>query len=496
MRLSWPAAPARPTLAHWRQAALVAGRRLAARLAASTGAWVTALALAHGLVYILLVPPWQGPDETTHYEYLAGLAAAGEPFPATVLRTPEVRRAVVQSAREHNWWFYLRLADPDGLPLWEVDRVYAGRAGSLYYLGAWPVYAVVQGWSLPVQLYALRLYSLLCQGATVALTYLLARELFRSPASTAERMLPAAAALAVAVFPMYTFVSVTFNDDNLVPVWTTASLVALVRGLREQGRLRWWAAGLALALLAALTKRTGLPAVALAGVSVLFYAWPWSQSASERWRLIAGFIWGLSAGGVVLLGGLVLFPPTLPAGLVYWLRLDPAALVRLAGYVQDPGLLGQLDWAGQGRLLVESFWGSFGWLRATLPDGLVRFLGPFSGLLLTGWLIGWIRTWEAANPARPEARPLARLGLLLLATGAGLCGLMLTLQFVVNPAGYGLTGRYLFPYIGAMAVLTVWGWLGWWPRRWHPQAVWVAVGLVLALDAAAVGLTLLPFFYS
>ena len=79
-------------------------------------AWVLALALIHGCLYVAIVPPWQVPDENVHYEYLRGLSQTASLFPFVVVRSPEIFQQVRASARVFRWWEFFRLPTPPGNP--------------------------------------------------------------------------------------------------------------------------------------------------------------------------------------------------------------------------------------------------------------------------------------------------------------------------------------------------------------------------------------------
>jgi hypothetical protein len=72
----------------------------------------------------------------------------------------------------------------------------------------------------------------------------------------------------------------------------------------------------------------------------------------------------------------------------------------------------------------------------------------------------------------------------------------LAAQFLIERSVYPLVGRYLFPFISAFAITGLWGWQAWWPARWKAPGLLVAAGLLMALDFVALGLTIVPYFYS
>ncbi len=456
---------------------------------------VLALTLIHGCLYIAVVPPWQVPDEPVRYEYLRGLARAASFFPSVVDRSAAVYQQIRDSWLIFRWWeFY-------GLPLPTVatrplPTATLGAIGgwSLYYRLSMPLYWLVSGWPIVNQLYVLRLYSLALQCLTVWLTYHLARLIFSGATNPAAQVIPVAAALVVAIFPQYAFISAGYNDDNLVPPLVAASLYAVLRGLSKRGDYRWLALGGGLAFLAFLTKRTSVSLLILIGLCLLVYAAMWLRSTG-RGRRIAGLlvIGAAVAAGLGLLI-LVVKPPQLPPRLAALLNLRTDDWSALMVYVREPGQLLKIDWVGQLLFLSMSFWGWFGWLTAPLDTRLMEILRRVTLLLMVGCGFAWL---GPALAARPRFRLNFQLGaLLLLGLGLALTLAVMVAQLLVDPRAYTLTGRYLFPFISAFGILAVWGWQAWWPARWKVPGILLGLILLAALDFTALALTMAPFFYS
>jgi hypothetical protein len=61
-----------------------------------------ALALARGLIYVALVPPWQASDEP--YHLLTGMAINLDNAPDTPARWAQTQQEMVASLIQFNWW--------------------------------------------------------------------------------------------------------------------------------------------------------------------------------------------------------------------------------------------------------------------------------------------------------------------------------------------------------------------------------------------------------
>ncbi len=447
-------------------------------------------------MYAAFVPPWQAPDESVHYQYLVGLTATPDPFPDFVLLSPEAYQAVFESQLRHRFWDYSDWATPDTFTPMPTGQVYLGRAAGIFYRLAAPVLWLVDDAPIEDQLSVLRMYAVVWLALTVAITYALAREVFPDDGGP-ESLYPLAAAAVVAIFPQYIFIAASFNDDNLVPPLAGLVLLCLLRLTRVQtGRamLGWWALALLAGALAVFTKRTGAVAAGLAllgGLILLVRIW---QSGGIGRRLGVAVMFAAGIGGAIAIGYLLIFPPILPVEVANWLRVDPGALVRLVSNGRAAFSRPWQAWYSQVLFLTLSFWGWFGYLKAPLSLAVISLVRYASVLIVAGVaLSALVLAWRARN-VPPMRVQLGGLGLFGLALGAQMA--LIVAQHVIEPAVYSFTGRYLFPFISAFAILTVWGWSAWWPARWKAGGVMLGLGMLVMLDVYAWIGVMLPFWYS
>lgn len=458
--------------------------------------WLVIFTFLHGTLYAAVVPPWQAPDENVHYEYLRALWQAPGWFPEGLERSASVYQTVMASARQFRWWEFVRFPTPAEVPAQPSYSWFTIRGGwSLYYRLSFPVYGLFQAAPLEVQLYALRLYSVALQCLTVWLTSKLARLIFVPVLCPVDDLLPLAAAMVVALQPQYTFISASFNDDNLVPPLAAGALYALVRGLQQRADWRWLVVAATATGLAFLTKRTAVSLVILFGLATMGYAVVWLRSSRLGKRAVGSLV--LAAGA--LLGGLALYvviqPPQLPPSLAALLRVQPDAVVSLASFLGDPIRLAQVPWLAPLLFLSVSFWGWFGWLKAPLSTPIMEALRRVTLVLVIGCILAFIRALRAACAGDPSLR-LRLVAMTAVGLGPAFSLLVLVAQFLIGPPVYGLTGRYLFPFISVFGILAVWGWQAWWPARLKPAGVLLGLVLLSGVDFAALVLTIVPYFYS
>ncbi len=231
---------------------------------------IVAVALLNGLLYSLLVPPWQGPDEHGHFAYAALLYRHGLDDGAVQRLDWEhkgrdqdeilaLKAAVVGSMSEHDWTRRVAGHPTPGAPalpsgdtdlylqfLWEL------RQPPAYYWLCAVALQVAQSLGLPVDpwsdpagaLRLMRFVSVLLNGAVVALAWLAGALLGGRKRPMLRWLLP----LTVALLPMHSFIASVVSNDILSELAVTALFVSLVALLRRPAGLR----GAGLALLALL----------------------------------------------------------------------------------------------------------------------------------------------------------------------------------------------------------------------------------------------------
>lgn len=181
--------------------------------------------LALGVVWSLVTPPWQAPDENSHFGYVQHLAETGA-LPgrdAAPLFSTEQRAAAeasnsdlaaAQSSVKMEWSsdaFRRWLARP---PLDRADGGGPNPAANnppLYYLAEAPAYLATSDSDVFTRLQALRIMSLLWLLVAVAATWLLAGEIF-GPVRAAQVV----AAGVVGLAPMILFISASVSPDSML----------------------------------------------------------------------------------------------------------------------------------------------------------------------------------------------------------------------------------------------------------------------------------------
>jgi hypothetical protein len=426
------------------------------------------------VAWALVVPPFLGPDERSHFGYVQSLAENGErpPRSGPKLQRPafsteeRVARALVRNS--------IFLFDPNLKPAWEPAAEQAwGQVSDrlprddiravgpqathppLYYAYEAVPYAAASGGDFFDRLFAMRLWSGLLMLVTATGAWLLIGELVR------DRLLQLAGAACVGLQPMVTFMTTGVNPDALL--FATYSLVLwLAVRVARRGPTRWSVAGLVAATLAAgLTKAAGVALV-------------------RGRRLPAGRVAvGAPALGAAIVAAGLAAAPGVEERVPVDLRLD--VLRGFATYLWDfylPRLPFQYDYGMPGdapwNLLGEQTWAAFGFLEVRFPVGVY--------VMLTALAVG-VLTAGVAAVARGRFEidriTLAVFGLTLICLFVGLH--WRDFQRIKDEGGHVIQGRYFLPLMPIVGVAVAAALCNL-RERARPAAAALVIGVMAALQ--------------
>ena len=338
-----------------------------------------AYVLIRGVLQVAVVPPWQHPDEPTHFEYVR-LIAEEKRLPKTGDYSLSMRREIAASMFQFDFW------SPEKLPF---SRQFLSntpphigiselRHPPLYYalaaLTQWPVsHAPVE-----MQLYAARLLGVLALMATILIAYRLVKALFPG-----NRLIYLGVPACLALLPPYIDQVTSVNNDVLTIPLFSLFLLMLVQLIHEG--MSWRRLGLAVVLLALamMTKTTtaiGVLAL-LVALPMAIFRQPWSR---RLWLALGG---GILALGLIFLqwgdaAGWYKFGGTEFQSSKNRARL-PTPLGYDALYVEDRSenerhyLLQELP-EEQGKALAGKPVTLAGWVRSVEPSKAIHPVGSFS----------------------------------------------------------------------------------------------------------------------
>ncbi len=426
---------------------------------------ILAAFLILGVLYSVLNPLFEAPDEVWHYEYVRWLVEGhGLPRPEQVGHAPWH-----QEGSQPPLYYLIAAALTRPIPTENAAQVIRynphaamghpeafGNKNVMVHgrADAWPWHGVA------LAAHLIRFFSLVLGAITVIATYGTALAIFPG-----RPILAILAASLVAFNPQFLFLSAAVNNDNLVVaasavgLWVCVSLLKRDDPSGDVSPASWALLGLLVGV-AALAKLSGLALAGLAGLTLLMVAW---QRRSWRTLLGGGIIMVAVAGAV--------------AGWWYWrnwqLYGDPLGLRAMFDVLprrSEPPTVDELLARAQG--VWRSTWAVFGWFNVLADDWLYAIYTTLSLIGLMGLVVAWPWRWlQKKEKARTETSPtwvtLAQLALLMV-------WILVIFLALLNWARMRYPqGRLLFPAISAMAILLGLGLSAWLPRK--RTTLWAAL---------------------
>ncbi|HFQ94822.1 MAG TPA: phospholipid carrier-dependent glycosyltransferase [Anaerolineae bacterium] len=424
-------------------------------------------------------PLYEATDELRHYRYVQHIVQ--------LKRLPVQGEMACQAQGHHPPLFYLLGAaatfwidtgkeicsQPQTNPFWQYRYWEVGTDNKNQYLHgpeeAFPWY----GEALAAHI--VRGINVLLGAGVVLLTWVMGRAIWPKRPSIAL-----GGAAFVAFNPMFVYMSGAIHNDVLAALSGTAVTLACVLLVKdEKGLSRRWGVAFGLLFSLALMSKFNLAAVAvLVAIAVTWTAW-----RKKQWRLWLEV--------VLIIGGITL----LLTG--WWFARNQILYGEPTGFQRLTEIWGRRDpresW---GTAVFElpytwtSLWGRFGYGQIPLPDGIYLGLRWLVGLGLLGLLVPLLRRdW---GEVKAVGAPVGILILDVLLFFAVLFNYLL-----VSPAG--AMGRFFFPALAALALLTFYGWSQWlnWLAlaiRHHPATNRQIGWLAAAVNAGMIGLTIVALF--
>lgn len=343
------------------------------------------LALGKGLLWAILIPPWYGPDEASHYAYVQGIVEdnslptrsdpnAGLYYP-TEIACSESKVGIGFAGEFHaEPSFSGTRRNCSASTAWRHALAPTNAAATyfpLYYAGAVPFYVLAQADAVEVRLAAVRLWSVLL-GVVAAIFCWLAVRL----------ALPEAKGIAIAATVLFIFQPM--NSQQTAVVNNDALLLALAA-------LFWWRfyaayrsgiSGPTLSLLAALAgaaylaKPQGI--FLAAALPVLIVVTLRGLPPRRRPAQLAR----LAVAGAAPLAAAILIS-VLYASLARKAGIAPLSVAGFHGVSQYLAQYAAHNFERAYVVWVTSFWGYFGWYQVNLPGGvyLVALLATLVGIV-------------------------------------------------------------------------------------------------------------------
>jgi 4-amino-4-deoxy-L-arabinose transferase-like glycosyltransferase len=441
-----------------------------------------------GVVYSLVVPPFEASDELWHYpmvKYIADHWAL--PVQVAGIETPWRQEGsqpplyYALAAAATGWIDTSDMAVVRHLNR-HVDNGIATPDGNINLVVHNPAREAFPWRGTVLAVHVIRLLSVLMGLAAVYLTYLIVHQVFPG-----RPELALGAAAVHAFTPMYVFISGSVNNDNLVVPLCSLGLLMLLRILGRRSDapnvdlrsllVSYVPLGFVLGL-AALTKTSSLALTVLTALVV-------TVRAVRRRSWLEFFV-----------GGLATLVPLL-AVTGWWFLRNLQLYGDLTGFDMFFEVLGTRDvpadlsqmWRER-YSFAAGYWGNFGGLNVPMPPWVYDVLNGLAVVAAFGLVAGLVKSQivgrgsQIAGRASRHPGPVVRYLPLVVFL---LWGLGVLLPWLVWWARitWSSQGRLVFTAIPVWSLLLVCGLASWLPRRWGRWAMAAFAGFLLALSVIA-----------
>jgi 4-amino-4-deoxy-L-arabinose transferase-like glycosyltransferase len=466
------------------------------------------------VAWAVALPAFQGPDESAHFGYLQHLAVTGNlpsPTRGRSANSSEAEAALVKlnlkplignlaakpawSSADLALWRSAEHSLPAGAASDGAGPNAIAKNPPLYYAVMAVPYRII-GW-LPLlkRILLLRLFSALCYLATIALTWVIAADLFGR-----VRWKQALAAGAVALQPQLAFMSAVINADSLLIALTTGFLLAALRLAQRGPSTRRVLAASGLAAAACLTQGRGLvtlPVLLTALLASLIRHRAAAREALTAAAAAAGtlvaalgayLLFGRSSsGGGGIYGGQAAYNVSVPS---FNVRQFLSSIYQF--YLPKlPSLQPRLGPSyGYRQVFIETFYGTFGSLEVIFPARLYDALQVLTAVGLVGFYTACVARWRSLRRHWPST--LVMLALLLTT--------VVFMHYVSYVALLGngrsdplIVGRYLLPMV-ALFGLAIAFTASALPRRLGPLLGAAILALGVFVSLGGIGITMSRFY--
>ena len=388
------------------------------------------LYFAIAVIYSVVTPAWEAPDELGHAAYITHLRVNGS--------LPE-QKVGSMGAAQHPPLYYALAAlvtlpapTDDTATGWipNPNFVWSAQGGPNSNIALHRSAETFPYRGMALFLHLARLASVLMGIGTVALIALIGWEIFPDRPS-----IGLAAAAFAGFLPQFLFISGSVNNDNLLVLTVTAVWWSSVRALAQPQKMgRWLAVGLLLAV-ALLAKSSAVIACLVVGGLILFVA---VQRRSPALFVRAGLA--------------VTLPIVLGVGwwfvrnqLLYGDPLGWAVFTEVYAAVFRTVPFTANDLRHFFTTQMNSFWGLFGWMNVWAPSWFYTAIRLFSVTALVGFLAFLVFAFRRLSNFQRSG-----VGLLLVAALAQESYMLYAVQRF-DASWY--QGRYLFSVIGPLFLL-------------------------------------------
>jgi Dolichyl-phosphate-mannose-protein mannosyltransferase len=441
---------------------------------------ILALYFSLTLIYSLAVPLWETPDEPSHYLSVRRFSDGSDfkpPRPSGEVNSGWSEGYLFSLYQRSQPPLYYLLSAPvmkvlslrvlplgAGMEFPAVRPDFSG-TGNLFLHQRESIWAIP---SPDIRVHLLRLFSVFLGGLTIFLIYRIARVVFPNDPAVAL-----SAGVFAAALPQFNFITGAIGNDSLAALMGAGTLLFLVRLADKKTCPRSWDfLFLGVLTVLSLLAKFNLIFLIPLGVTVVIIkaidASSWKVGLSGVAIMILPTIIGIAIAGVLFPGEIMI-----KFRILVW---------RLYRTTPDLMQIGHLQWMVKD--IYRSFWATFGWMSIRVGWGLYLVWG----LICLAGVIGWgkviMRRKGMDNGWKRKAGILAAAIVLLLLG-------VIKNNLLVRQS----QGRFLFPVLGAIAVLLSYGLLNLFDERVRKRAALIYAVIFLVLNLVSLFAYLIPAIY-
>ncbi|MFC1852950.1 glycosyltransferase family 39 protein [candidate division CSSED10-310 bacterium] len=404
------------------------------------------LYISSAALYFLIIPPWQGADEPTHFEQVVIFSERGFFDPAPKMRIDyALQSKIIQSMDEYNFWRYVGVPRPAELPTTFAQTPFLSLVASqrlkpeLYYRVAGLLLKHVPGEILVQQLYCLRILSFLFSSICLVMVFKIGLIIFNNNSYRAAIIL-----CFVLLLPQYNMLSVTVNNDTMFLAAYFSFLYSLLNSNESERKIWYICQVLLWGLLSMMIERVGLMVLPMA----LFH-W-WHKLPSVRIILLLKWCCFLIILGVIFSTVLTWISPHISYKIT-----DLAAMnyIRLTIGTISSIEINYSFWHYL-QVYMNSFFCALGWTRYGFNSTIFALIYALTGASVAGFLLSHFKIKKFGSG---EKYILHRDGLRTLLFN-------LVFLFVVSVLttwfkGFLAQGRFLFPVLWPLGYIFCFGFI-------------------------------------
>ena len=445
----------------------------------------------NGIIYIIIVPPWQSPDEPTHFEYVQ-LMADSNTISGLVVPNFSLQEQIISSMDHYYFWKYLGWTSPKPLPVKFDDTLFLrvfraqtqiGIKPPLYYFLASLLLRICPEHSIIFNLYLLRSFSLLLTIATVILIFFTARLIFPE-----DLYFPLATAAFAAFLPEFILIGTSVSLDPMANLMSALFIYLMIR-LQYRGLKFHLLAVIVLVLISSAFvtyKCLTLIPIFILGICVYLFFSPEVQK--NRVRIVLT-ISGLLFAGVIVYSFLVWSNPRIAQIFIFKASDLHSKFLRL--------LSGDLHFATYyypwfHNEVFKSFWIKFGWAMYSVNPVYYLIIKVISIISLIGLVVFLIKMAIIKSYVSSSVRR----AILTLIISSAIVLIVYYWYWGLGARQVTAQGRHLFVGLPAWAILFVLGLRELSPKKFRVPLYFLLLGCFILFNIVSIFGYIIPVFHS